>query len=122
MNAQSTILCIDDEQPALLVRKQVLESAGYRVLTARSGAEGIRVFSNEPVDVVVLDYWMADMKGLAVADELKRIRPGIPILMLSAFSPILDEAIGKADAWLTKGEIDPKQMLDMVGKLISDNR
>jgi response regulator RpfG family c-di-GMP phosphodiesterase len=48
-------LCIDDEEPGLVLRKALLESAGYRVLTARSGREGIRVFESNPVDAVVLE-------------------------------------------------------------------
>ena len=114
----ATILCIDDEEPGLRVRKQLLESAGHSVISARSGKEGIRLFQAEPVEAVVLDYWMPDMKGLAVAEELKRLNSKVPIIMLSAFSSILDEGIGKVDAWMTKGEIDPKDLLAMVSDLV----
>src|SRR5919197_374389 len=87
----TTVLCIDDEEPGLKVRKILLESAGHRVLTARSGGEGIRVFQAEPVDAVILDYWMSGMNGVAVARELKRLRPSTPIIILSAYGTILDE-------------------------------
>lgn len=113
------ILCIDDEEPGLRVRKQLLESAGHSVVSARSGKEGIRLFQTEPIDAVVLDYWMPDMKGLAVAEELKHLNSRIPIIMLSAFSSILDEGIGKVDAWMTKGEIDPQDLLAMVSELVA---
>ena len=66
----ATILCIDDEANGLLPRRLLLESAGYRVIEARSGAEGIQLFGSEKVDVVILDYWMSGMKGTTVAAEL----------------------------------------------------
>jgi CheY-like chemotaxis protein len=115
------ILCIDDEEPGLQIRKRLLESAGHSVVSARSGKEGIRLFQEQPVDAVVLDYWMPDMKGLAVAEELKRINPKTPVIMLSAFSSILDEGIGKIDAWLTKGEINPRDLLTMLDGLLNRN-
>ena len=57
----ATILCIDDEQTALQLRQNLLESAGYRVFGAKSGALGLKAFKSELIDAVILDYWMADM-------------------------------------------------------------
>ena len=65
------ILCIDDESAALNIRKRVLETADHQVLTARSGEEGIRLFRSEPFDLVLLDYWMPGMNGIATARELE---------------------------------------------------
>src|SRR5437588_7021342 len=90
----TTVLCIDDEEPGLKVRKILLETAGHRVLTARSGVEGIRVFQSEPVDAVTLDYWMSGMSGVAVAGELKSLRPSTPSISLSAYESLLGQALG----------------------------
>src|SRR5690349_19139475 len=95
---QAAILCIDDEEPALVVRRRLLEKAGYRVFTALTGKEGIEIFRYQPFDLVILDYWMADMDGLDVAAELKRLKPKTPIIILSGYTAILDEGIpGKYD-------------------------
>ena len=118
----AAILCIDDEEPALILRRRVLEKAGYRVLTALTGKEGIEMFRHQPIDVVVLDYWMADMDGLDVAAELKTLKPKTPIIMLSGYASILDEGLGKVDLWLRKGEGDPEQLLLAVAQLLSRNR
>src|SRR5437879_8994623 len=99
-NKSTTVLCIDDEEPGLKVRKILLETAGHRVLTARSGGEGIRVFQSEPVDAVILDYWMSGMNGVAVARELKRLRSSPPIIILSASATMLAAAQGAADLWI----------------------
>ena len=115
----AAILCIDDEEPALLVRRRVLENAGYRVFTALTGKEGIELFRFQAIDAVILDYWMADMDGLDVAAELKKLSPKTPIIMLSGYTSILDEGLGRVDLWLRKGEGDPEQLLLAVGQLLS---
>jgi CheY-like chemotaxis protein len=113
-----TILCVDDEEPGLEMRRILLESAGYRVLTAKSGREGIRIFNSEKIDAVILDYWMAGMNGIAVARQLKHSNPATPIIMLSAYGTILDEALGVADVWIRKGEEDPQYLLARLKEMI----
>jgi DNA-binding response OmpR family regulator len=114
-----TILCIDDESDLLEVRRMFLEKAGYRMVGAATGKEGIRLFSAERIDLVVLDYWMADMRGLDVAEELKRINSKVPILMLSGYRSILDEGIGRVDRWLVKGQSEPEDLLSTISELLS---
>jgi CheY-like chemotaxis protein len=114
----STILCIDDEEPGLKVRRILLESAGHRVLIALSGREGIATFQSENVDAVILDYWMAGMNGVATARELKRIKRSVPIIILSAYGTLLDETLGVADVWIRKGEEDPQYLLGALEALL----
>jgi PAS domain S-box-containing protein len=114
----STILCIDDETSGLLPRKLLLESAGHRVLEARSGEEGIRLFQSEKVAAVILDYWMSGMKGTAVASELKRIDPSVPIIVLSGMSDLPGEATGVVDQWIMKGSIRAAELLDSIHSLL----
>jgi CheY-like chemotaxis protein len=117
---RATILCIDDEEPGLQVRRMLLESAGYRVVCARSGAEGIKLFQSEPIDAIVLDYWMSGMNGIAVAREIKRMSPGTPIMILSAYGTLLDETLGLADIWLRKGEEEPQYILNKLQELLEN--
>jgi CheY-like chemotaxis protein len=114
----ATILCIDDEDAGLLPRKLLLESAGHRVIEARSGAEGIRLFESEKVDAVVLDYWMSGMKGTAVAAELKRLDPSVPIIMLSGLPDFPGETMGIVDEWLLKGSSRAEHLLDKIRALL----
>ena len=117
---RATILCIDDEEPGLQVRRMLLESAGYRVICARSGVEGIKLFQSQPADAIVLDYWMSGMNGIAVAREIKRISPGTPIMILSAYGTLLDETLGLADVWLRKGEEEPQYILNKLQELLEN--
>jgi CheY-like chemotaxis protein len=118
----AAILCIDDEEPALVLRRIVLENAGYRVYTALTGKQGIEVFRYQPIDVVILDYWMADMDGLEVAEQLKALSPKTPIIVLSGYTSILDESLGKVDLWLRKGEGDPEQLLSAVVQALNSRQ
>ena len=118
----AAILCIDDEEPALLLRRLVLENAGYRVFTALTGKQGIELFRHQTIDVVILDYWMADMDGLDVAEQLKGLSPKTPIIMLSGYTSILDEGLGRVDLWLRKGEGDPEQLLSAVMQALNSRQ
>jgi len=119
MARNATVLIIDDEKEQLMLRKMLLETAGHRVLTAHSGKEGLKVFRAEAVDAVIIDYWMGDLKGTAVASEMKRMRPAIPVVIFSAFRPLPDEALGKADVWLVKAEIEPTELLEIIDQLLA---
>lgn len=105
-----------------MLRKMLLESAGYDVLTAGSGREGLQLFRSKSVDAVIVDYWMADMNGLAVAKELRQLNRNTPIIVLSAYVPILDETIGLADLWVRKGEEDPEFLLAKLEELLEKRR
>ena len=118
----AAILCIDDEEPALVLRRLVLENVGYRVFTALTGKQGIELFRHQPIDVVILDYWMADMDGLDVAEQLKGLSPKTPIIMLSGYTSILDEGLGRVDLWLRKGEGDPEQLLSAVVQALNSRQ
>ena len=101
------ILCVDDEMIGLRVRKVLLERAGYRVLTAQDGAAGLQLFSSEAVDAVVLDYSMPGMNGGEVADQMRRIKPDVPILLLSAYLGLPQNVTRLVNLYMTKGEGAP---------------
>jgi CheY-like chemotaxis protein len=112
-----TVLCVDDEKIGLRVRRIMLESRGYQVLTASSGPEGLKVFDENHVDLVVLDYFMPDLNGGEVASEIRRRRPGVPIVFLSAYFSLPPEALELADAFITKGD-PPDVLIERIQKLL----
>lgn len=99
-----TLLCIDDEPTVLTIRKMVLESVGYKVLLAESGAAGLKVLQTEPIQTVILDYKMPGMNGDEVARLIRVTHPDMPIIMLSAFIDLTKEQLKDVDAYVTKGE------------------
>lgn len=113
-----TILCIDDEEPGLELRKRLLEKAGYRVLTALSGPEGIHICKSQGVDAAIIDYWMAGMNGVKAAQEIKQLNPHTPIIILSGFVPLPDEFTGIAEMWIQKAGMSPDDLLLSVDRLL----
>ena len=101
---KAIILCIDDDSAGLEARKELLEIGGYEVLSAQSGEQGLGLFASHPIDAVVLDYVMPGMNGDRVAKQMKRVKPDVPILMLSGYSESLLNDLSCVDAFLSKGE------------------
>jgi CheY-like chemotaxis protein len=100
-----TILCIDDVLQGLFLRQSILESHGYKVLTASDGLSGIQIARNHPVDAVLLDYDMPGMMGDEVAGLLKRAHPTLPVIILTGFrSSIPETLLRMSDGCVQKGE------------------
>jgi CheY-like chemotaxis protein len=115
---RKTILCIDDDWSGLIGRKIFLESSGYEVLEATSGKEGLKLFLTHAVDAVVLDYPMPGMNGDAVATRMKRMKPHVPILLLSAYGPLPGRKLESVDTFLTKSH-EAKLLLSTVQDLLN---
>lgn len=68
----ATILVIDDEESIRGLLRDILSKAGYRVLEARDGREGLATYQKEPVDLVIMDLLMPDTDGLEATLQLTR--------------------------------------------------
>jgi CheY-like chemotaxis protein len=108
---------VDDETTGLTIRKMMLESQGYRVVTADNGAEGVAIFASQAIDLVILDYMMPGMNGDVVAEKMRHVKPAVPILLLSAYVDLPRETLAAVDIYLTKGE-GPQVMLKAVEELL----
>jgi CheY-like chemotaxis protein len=97
-----TILCVDDEALALIARKMLLEHEGYRVLAARDAGSALDLFTYNNIDLVVTDHLLSGMTGTQIAAEMKRLKPFVPIVVLSGMAETPKD-IGHADLFITKG-------------------
>lgn len=96
MTQQPHILVIEDEAAQREVLVYNLEAAGFRVSSARDGDAGLLAVSEDPPDVIILDWMMPHVSGIEVCRQLKT-RPrtrSIPIIMLSARSEEVDAVRG----------------------------
>ena len=101
---QREILCIDDDEQSLQVRKILLETFDFHVATATSAKEGLRYFRTHDVDAVVLDYEMPEMNGGQAARKMKSMRADVPVLILSALPWLPNDAPRECiDVFVTKG-------------------
>jgi PAS domain S-box-containing protein len=87
------VLAIDDDPLVLATLSAQLEDLGHRVITAASGAEGLRHISSEvPFDAVVTDYAMPGMTGAQFAERAHAHRPGLPVIIATGFAELTDAA------------------------------
>lgn len=120
-SSQNTILCVEDEEAQLTMRRMVLETAGFRVLQSDSGSGALELLRSESVDVVVMDYWLLATSGVEIAAEMKRLKPTIPIIMLSGFSRPANATDSVVDVWLRKATVEPEALIDEVRRLLKLN-
>jgi CheY-like chemotaxis protein len=115
-SGQGMVLVVDDEAGMRNLARTVLESSGFRVLTARDGDEGILLFRRHAADVVavVLDLTMPAMNGEETAAELQRIRPGVPILLSSGYGEqeVAGRLGGKGLAGFLQKPYEPAELTD----------
>jgi PAS domain S-box-containing protein len=88
MGGAETILVAEDEEQVRNLAKRILESAGYRVLTAKNGGEALRFCEQEkePIALLLTDVIMPEMSGKVLSDRLAHIRPEIKVLYMSGYT------------------------------------
>ncbi|HTV04599.1 MAG TPA: response regulator [Acidobacteriaceae bacterium] len=121
MRPKKTILCVDNNEQALAVRKFLLETRGYRVITAGSAHDALEVFRNGGVDLVLGDLIMPQMDGNEMVQRMKEIAPEVPMMLLSGTVKAFDRAC-HADAFLPKGACTPVEMLERIRVMIARKR
>jgi CheY-like chemotaxis protein len=119
ISSHPLVLCIDDAEVALRVRKLVLTNAGYNVLTAASGEEGLEIFRQNPIELVIADHFLTNKSGLEIAAEMKELKPEVPILIVSAAAEA-PSGLEFADGFLSKGE-GPDALLSTIAGLLHGN-
>ena len=82
------ILLIDDDESLRRVTEYNLTEAGFKVITAASGREGLAQFTKKSPDLVVTDVQLGDMDGLDVLAAVKKEAPDTPVIVITAFGSI----------------------------------
>jgi CheY-like chemotaxis protein len=100
MATNSTLLCVH-RNPAEL---SLLQESGYEMVTATNGHEALRLFMSRPVDAIVLEYHLDLLDGSVIADEIKRVRPEIPVVLLTDHLELPEGALKSVDAVVTKSD------------------
>lgn len=110
-----TILCIDDDDGILDYHRALFERQGFAVLTSASARRGLQIAADCRVNAVIVDYHMPEMNGYEVAAEIKRLRPHLPVVMVSG-DTIPEHALNVVDAFVPKGEV-PSRLLPVIARI-----
>jgi len=121
VDERKTILVIDDYQTSAAAWGLYLHNARYSVETAYTPEEGLQLFATQPVDLVLLDYAMPVIDGGKVAATMKRMKPGVPILMLSGVPRVAEQDLAYIDAFVQKGQ-EPAVVLKKIEQLLNPSQ
>jgi CheY-like chemotaxis protein len=121
MRPKKVILCVDDNEQALSVRKFLLETRGYRVLTSLSAEGAMEHFERGGIDLVICDLVMPKMDGNELVRRMKDRSPEVPAMLISGAVHNCDRAT-TADAFLPKGASSPLEMLERVRIMVARKR
>jgi PAS domain S-box-containing protein len=104
---QERLLVVDDEEALARLEGEVLTGLGYEVTVCTGSREALETFRATPerFDLVLTDQTMPQMTGDVLARELRRIRPDIPVILCSGYSPVVGAEQARAleiDAFVTK--------------------
>ena len=82
------ILIVDDEVSILQSLSGILEDEGYELILAGSGEEGLERTKKDQPDLIILDIWMPGTDGITVLEEIKKLYPLIPVMIISGHGTI----------------------------------
>lgn len=78
-----TILLVDDEELLRAGVQEMLEMTGYTVITAANGQEAMACLTQQNIDLVITDLVMPKMDGVDFVDQVRKIRPDVPVIVVS---------------------------------------
>ncbi|WP_456378890.1 PAS domain S-box protein [Lutibacter sp.] len=122
-NNELTILVAEDEEYNMLFINELFSKTNYKILEANNGAKALELVNNNnnKIDLVLMDIKMPIMDGNTAMKEIKKVKPSLPIIALSAFAMESDKtaAISKGfDSYLTK-PIEKKRLFKILKKYTS---
>ncbi len=124
MRPKKTILCVDGNEQVLSVRTFLLETRGYRVISARTSQAALETLEGSmpgSIDLLLCDLLMPGMDGNELVRRAKGMHPGLPAMIVSGTVNAFDRA-GYADVFLPKGACSPAEMIERIRVLVARKR
>lgn len=121
MKPKRTILCVDDNEQSLSIRKVMLETHGYRVVTCTDAVSALEVFKQGTIDLVLTDLVMPGMDGTELVAQVKALSPQTPAILFSGKIRVYERET-QADVFLPKGMYAPVELLERIRVLLVRKR
>jgi DNA-binding response OmpR family regulator len=105
MEKSKHILLVEDDESILFGLQDILEGQGYQISTASNGIDGLKLATENSIDLLILDIMLPGMNGLEICKKVKKEKLTFPIIMLTAKSSEIDKIAGLdygADDYITK--------------------
>ncbi len=121
MKPKKTILCVDNNDQSLSIRKVMLHTRGYRVVACKNAEEALDAFQRGGIDLVLADLALPSVDGCRLIDEIKMRSPQTPAVLISSHVKIYERDT-LADAFLSKGMYEPADLLEKIRLLLVGKR
>lgn len=121
MRLKRTILCVDDNEQALSIRKLMLETRGYRVVACTGANQAWDVFRQGGIDLVLTDLLMPGLDGAGLVGKIKDFSPETPAILFSGKVRAYEKDT-RADVFLPKGMYAPVELLERIRLLLVKKR
>jgi two-component system response regulator CpxR len=121
MKPKRTILCVDDNEQSLSIRKVMLETRGYRVVACSNAQDALESFKKGGIDLVLSDLVMPNFDGTKLIEEIKNLSPETPAILFSGKIKIYDGDT-RADVFLPKGMYAPAELLERIRLMLVRKR
>jgi len=121
MKVKKTILCVDDNEQSLSIRKVMLETRGYRVVACNNGHAALGEFHKGGIDLVLSDLIMPGLDGTELIEQIKSEAPCLPAILFSGKIKAYDKDT-RADVFLPKGMYAPAELLERIRLLLVRKR
>lgn len=119
MSNNTTILVVDDNFSQLVTMSLILKRKGYLVENARDGIEAVEQVQKNSVDIVFMDIKMPRMNGIDAYKEIKKIKPELPVILLTAYTAedLLIEGIQAGVYKILYKPVDMEEVLSLIEEL-----
>ena len=121
MRPKKIILCVDDNEQSLSIRKFMLETRGYAVVACTNGADALTAFRANGADLILADLMMPGLDGADLVQAVKALSPETPAIIFSGKIKIYDKDM-QADVFLPKGMYAPAELLERIRVLLVRKR
>jgi two-component system, OmpR family, response regulator CpxR len=121
MKVKKTILCVDDNEQSLSIRKVMLETRGYRVIACNNGQDALEAFHRGGIDLVLSDLIMPGLDGTELIERIKTEAPFVPAILFSGKIKVYEKDT-RADVFLPKGMYAPAELLERIRMLLVRKR
>lgn len=111
---RALILCVDDNEPGLLLLNEILVRSGFAVLRASTAEESLEMLREAPVSLVIADHMLRGSSGAELAAQFKAIKFTVPVVLHSGMNP---DTVRHVDAFIHKGE-PVEALLSLVSDLV----
>ena len=114
-SARPLILCLEDDESYLHLRKAVLQQAGYNVICVSTAKDALQALREAPICLILADHMLRGTTGTEIAAKMKQMRPDVPVVIYSGNNP---DSMKNVDLFINK-DVPTQKFLAILRDVLS---